>query len=106
MCDLYETAAVVKAKAKTELSATCTCKGSQTECGENWRGAMKHEFKCVCELRGSCSLSTCKGSDVTATATASAKCRKSNCSCVKKSDDVCGKGMLGGKKYTFNCECP
>ena len=42
ICDLYESAAVLKAKAKTEVSATCACTQTTTECGKNWRGAMKY----------------------------------------------------------------
>ncbi|MEE2789464.1 MAG: hypothetical protein VX589_19150 [Myxococcota bacterium] len=106
ICDLYESAALIKAKAKTEVSATCKCAQTKTECGKNWRGAMKYEFDCQCELRGSCEVTKCAGSDITATAKASATCRKGNCSCVKQGDAVCGKGLMGGEKHSYQCKCP
>ena len=106
ICDLYESAAVLKAKAKTEVSATCACTQTKAECGKNWRGAMKYEFDCKCELRGSCEVTKCAGSDITATAKASATCRKSNCSCVKQGEAACGKGLMGGEKHNYVCKCP
>ena len=106
VCELYETVAVLKAKKETQFDASCRCKVSAETCGKNWRGAQKKIFVCACDLPGSCVVDTCSLSDVTATAKATALCKKTSCSCVQRGDAVCAEGILGQQSHPYHCECP
>ena len=106
ICELYETVAVLKAKKETQVDASCRCKVSAKTCGKNWRGAQKKIFVCACGLPGTCAVDTCSLSDVTATAKATALCKKTSCSCVQSEETVCAEGILGQKSHPYRCECP
>ena len=106
ICELYETVAKIKAKKETQVDASCRCKVSAETCGKNWRGAQKKIFVCACDLPGSCVVDTCSLSDVIATAKATALCKKTSCSCIRRGDAVCAEGILGQQSHPYHCECP
>ena len=106
ICELYETVAVMKAKKKTQIDASCLCEVTHKQCGKNWRGAQKKVFECACSLPGSCQVNTCSLSDITATAKSTTLCKKTSCSCVKQGDSVCAKGVLGQSSNPYVCDCP
>jgi hypothetical protein len=110
ICDLYETMAVLKAKAQTQVDAQCTCEATEEMCGKNWRGAQKRQFVCACTLPGSCEVNTCSYSDLTATARATALCKKSSCSCTveggSKNSQRCGEDFMKKTPVKYRCSCP
>lgn len=110
ICDLYETMAVLKAKAQTQVDAQCKCEATEQMCGKNWRGAQKRHFRCACTLPGSCEVNTCSYSDMTATARATALCKKSSCSCTveggPKNGLRCGEDFMKKTPVKYLCSCP
>lgn len=106
ICDLYETLAKLKAKAETQADASCECTATEELCEKNWRGAQKRYFACQCTLPGSCEVSTCSYSDVTATARATVACKKSSCSCIARSGQRCGEDFAKQTPEVYDCSCP
>ena len=106
VCELYESLAVIKAKAETQIDSSCACELTTETCGKNWRGAQKKVFKCRCALPGACRVNTCSISDITATAKATKLCKKTTCSCVPQGETSCAKSFLGKRSTPFACHCP
>jgi hypothetical protein len=106
VCELYESLALVKAKADTQIDSSCTCQLTTETCGSNWRGAVQKVFECRCVLPAGCQVDTCSLSDITATAKATKLCKKTTCSCVKSGEARCGSGFLGKRSSPFRCDCP